>query len=117
MISMNINLDLVMDKFSPKALEQIAAYFKVLADPTRLQILSLLRDGEFNVGELAERCNFTSANISRHLSVLSQHGLITRRSQGTSAYYKVTDESPYALCELVCENISRQLNAQQNIFS
>lgn len=105
-----------MNTFSPKALEQIAAYFKVLSDPTRLQILSLLRTGELNVGELAERCNFTSANISRHLSILSQHGLITRRTQGTSAYYKLTDESSYALCELVCENISRQLNAQKNVF-
>lgn len=106
-----------MGKISPKALEQIAAYFKVLSDPTRLQILNLLREGEFNVSELAERCNFTSANISRHLSILSQHGLITRKTQGTSVYYQPTDNSPYALCDLVCENISRQINAQQKAFS
>ena len=106
-----------MNNLSPKALEQIAAYFKVLADPTRLQILSLLREGEFNVGELAERCNYSSANISRHLSILNQHGLITRKTQGTSVYYKVTDDSPYALCELVCENISKKINEQKQAFS
>ncbi len=106
-----------MDQFSPQALEQIAAYFKVFADPTRLQILNLLRDGELNVGQLAQRCKFSSANISRHLSILNQHGLITRKTQGTSAYYKVADDSPYALCELVCQNISRQINAQKKAFS
>ncbi len=106
-----------MDKFSPKALEQIAAYFKVLADPNRLQILSLLREGELNVGELAERCNSTSANISRHLSILSQHGLITRKTQGTRAYYQLTDNSTYALCKLVCENITQKINAQKDAFN
>ena len=107
----------IMDKFSPKALEQIAAYFKVLADPNRLQILSLLREGELNVGKLAERCSSTSANISRHLSILSQHGLITRKTQGTRAYYQLTDHSTYALCELVCENITQKINAQKDAFN
>lgn len=106
-----------MDKLTPKALEQIADYFKVLSDPTRLQILSLLGDGEYNVGELAKQCNFTSANISRHLSMLSQHGLIVRTSRGTSVYYQLTDQSPYALCNLVCENINRKINTQKQAFA
>lgn len=106
-----------MDKLTPKALEQIADYFKVLADPTRLQILSLLGDGEYNVGELAKQCDCTSANISRHLSLLNQHGLITRTSRGTSVYYQLTDQSPYALCDLVCENINRKITAQKRAFA
>lgn len=106
-----------MDKLTAKALEQIADYFKVLADPTRLQILSLLGDGDYNVGELAKQCDCSSANISRHLSLLSQHGLIVRTSKGTSAYYQLTDQSPYALCELVCENIHRKISAQKQAFA
>ena len=63
-----------MEGLPPEALEQVAAYFQALSEPTRLQILNLLRTGERSVGELAERCGYTSANISRHLVVLTRQG-------------------------------------------
>lgn len=91
------------------ALEQVANYFQALSDPTRLRILNLLQDSERNVGELAQLCEFTSANMSRHLAILSKHGLVARTSRGTSVYYRIADESVYALCDLVCGNIGRQL--------
>ena len=97
-----------MEELPIEALEQVAAYFQALSEPTRLQILSLLREGERNVGELAELCGYSSANISRHLAVLSQHGLVARNSRGSSVYYRFTDESVYALCDLVCGSIARQ---------
>jgi len=97
-----------MEGLSIEALQQVAAYFQVLSEPTRLQILNLLRDGERNVGELAELCGYTSANISRHLTHLTRHGLVARESRGTSVYYRIADESVYALCDLVCGNIARQ---------
>lgn len=96
-----------MKSLPPEALEQVAHYFRALAEPTRLQILNLLRRGEQNVGELADACDCTSANISRHLSVLTQQGLVDRASRGTSAYYRIADESVYALCDLVCSSIAR----------
>jgi DNA-binding transcriptional ArsR family regulator len=92
------------------ALEQVASYFQALSETTRLQILTLLRDGERNVGELAEACNYTSANISRHLAILSKHGLVARDNRGTSVYYRIADESVYALCDLVCGSIARQID-------
>lgn len=97
-----------MEGLPAEALEQVAAYFQVLAEPTRLQILNLLRDGERNVGDLAQACGYTSANISRHLSLLTSRGLVARESRGTSVYYRIADESVYALCNLVCGNIARQ---------
>ncbi|MGM9487535.1 ArsR/SmtB family transcription factor [Ideonella sp. YS5] len=98
-----------MDGLPPEALDQVAAYFQALSEPTRLQILNLLRSGERNVGELAQACGYTSANISRHLSHLMQRGLVERESRGTAVYYRIADESVYALCDLVCGNIARQL--------
>ncbi len=98
-----------MKGLPPEALEQVATYFQALSEPTRLQILNLLRTGERNVGELAQACGYTSANISRHLSLLMQHGLVERESRGTAVYYRIADESVYALCDLVCGNIERQL--------
>lgn len=91
-----------------EALQQVAAYFLALSETTRLQILSLLREGERNVGDIAQSCGCTSANISRHLAILSKHGLVARETRGTSVYYRIADESVYALCDLVCGSIGRQ---------
>lgn len=98
-----------MKEMPPEALEQVAAYFQVLAEPTRLRILNLLRDGEKNVGDLAQACGYTAANISRHLSLMSKHGLVAREGRGTSVFYRLSDESVDALCDLVCGSIARRL--------
>jgi DNA-binding transcriptional ArsR family regulator len=91
-----------------EALVQVASYFQALSEPTRLQILNLLRQQERNVGELAQLCGYTSANISRHLALLTQHGFVSREARGNSAYYRIADPSIYELCDLVCGNIVRQ---------
>jgi DNA-binding transcriptional ArsR family regulator len=98
-----------MGQLPKEALEHVAEYFRALADPTRLQILNALRGGEHNVGELAALCNCSSANVSRHLATLSAHGLVARTARGTSAYYRIADQSVDALCELVCGSIARRL--------
>lgn len=104
-------------ELNPKAIQQIAAYFKMLSDPTRLHILYLLQHGRYNVGELAQLCNFSAANISRHLSLLNQQGLITRHTEGTQVYYVITDATPAALCTLVCENIEQHISTRQQAFN
>ena len=98
-----------MEGMPIEALEQVAAYFQALSEPTRLQILNFLRKGERNVGELARLCGCTAANISRHLAMLAQHGLVVRESRGTSVYYRIADPSVYDLCDVVCGNIARQI--------
>jgi len=101
-----------MEGLPKEALEKVAAYFQVLSEPTRLALLNHLRSGERNVGELAQLCGFTAANVSRHLALLTQHGLVARESRGTSAYYRIADESVYALCDLVCGSVERQLERE-----
>jgi DNA-binding transcriptional ArsR family regulator len=98
-----------MEGLPDEALTQVAAYFQALSEPTRLQVLNLLRQQERSVGELAQLCACSSANISRHLSLLAQHGLVLRESRGNSAYYRIADPSVYALCDLVCGRIAQQL--------
>lgn len=97
-----------MDNLPPEALEQVAAYFQALAEPTRLQLLNLLREGERKVGDLAQRSGYTSANVSRHMALLTNQGLVSREARGNSVYYRIADESVYALCDLVCGQIARQ---------
>jgi DNA-binding transcriptional ArsR family regulator len=110
----------VMGSLPAEVLEPVAAYFRALSEPTRLQILSLLRQEEHNVGELAQLCDYTAANVSRHLSVLNKHGLVTRETRGNSVYYRIADPSVNALCDLVCDSILRQIEqsaAQRAAFA
>ena len=97
-----------MEGLPNEALAQVAAYFQALSEPTRLQVLNFLRGQERSVGELAQLCGSSPANISRHLALLTQHGLVMREARGNSAYYRIADPSVYALCDLVCGNIARR---------
>ncbi len=101
-----------MEGMTDQALVQVAQYFAALAEPTRLRILNHLREQEYMVGELAARCACSQANVSRHLSTLAKCGLVTREGRGTAAYYRIADPSVYALCDLVCGNVARQLEQQ-----
>ncbi len=106
-----------MEGLSDKALVQVAQYFSVLAEPTRLRILNILRAEEQNVGELAERCGCSQANISRHLSNLAQHGIVARESRGKTVYYRIADPAIYALCDLVCDSVARQFHSQASLLA
>lgn len=93
----------------PQMLEHVAARFRVLGDARRLTILrELLQSGELSVGELVARLDTTQANVSKHLGVLLQAGMVVRRAVGTSAYYSVTDPSLGALCDIVCNRLRDQ---------
>lgn len=92
----------------------IAARFRVLSEPTRLKLLNLLRErGEMSVGELVTETGYGQANVSKHLLVLLDAGMVARRREGTSARYRIADETIFALCELVCSGIEAQLAARQ----
>jgi len=98
-----------MEGLPNEALAQVAAYFQVLSEPTRLQILNMLRQQARSVGELAQLCGYSSANISRHLALLAQHGLVSRETRGNSAFFHIADPAVYQLCDLVCGSVARQL--------
>ncbi|HME57137.1 MAG TPA: autorepressor SdpR family transcription factor [Terracidiphilus sp.] len=61
--------------------------FKALADPTRREILALLRRGERTAGDLAEKFDMTKPSMSHHFSVLKEAGLITSRREGQQIWY------------------------------
>jgi len=76
----------------------------------RVRILDLLRDGELSVGELAEQLGAGQQNVSKHLTVLSDAGIVARRKEGNHVYYRVADEGVFALCEQVCGSLQSQLS-------
>lgn len=89
------------------ALAEVAGFFQLLSEPSRLRVLNLLREQPRCVGELARACGSSPANISRHLAQLQRHGLVDREGRGTSVFYRIADPSVYALCDLVCGQLAR----------
>lgn len=88
--------------------ELIAKRFRVIGDASRIRILDLLRDGELSVAQITERLGASQQNTSKHLRVLRQTGVVTRRKVGTSSLYSVADPGVYALCEQVCGGLRRR---------
>ena len=89
--------------------ELIARRFRVLSEPTRIKLLDRLRDGEATVLELTESIGTTQQNVSKHLGVLQQSGIVARRKQGNFAYYRIVDEGVLSLCESVCGSLQEQI--------
>ena len=81
--------------------EQVAHYFALLADPTRLRILSCLCAEERAVKDVVEKIGLTQANISRHLNILFRAGVVGRRRVGNSVFYRVIDPNFVDICRTV----------------
>jgi DNA-binding transcriptional ArsR family regulator len=69
-----------------------ASVFKALADPTRRQVITDLRDGELSAGEIAARFTISGPSISRHLSVLRAAGLVTERRDANRILYALVPD-------------------------
>ncbi|BAS59313.1 MULTISPECIES: ArsR/SmtB family transcription factor [Leptolyngbya] len=100
----------------PEVVQQVSDYFSVLGEPMRLRILNLLRDGEKCVQDLVEATDTSQANVSKHLKVMLQAGILTRRSKGTLAYYSVEDDLIFELCNLVCDRLATRIEQQAQYF-
>src|SRR6516225_3255107 len=99
-------------KMTWEALQLIAARFRALGEPIRLRILQNLESREIGVTALAAQVGSTQPNISKHLKVLQEAGLIKRRQIGTRARYSIADEMVFELCEMVCSRLRDRLTAQ-----
>ncbi len=94
----------------------IASRFRVLSDPMRLKILHTLDDKEMNVSDLVEAIGAGQANVSKHLGVMLDAGVVERRKEGLNSFYKVSDETIFELCDVVCARLKEQLESRRAIF-
>ena len=88
--------------------ELIAQRFRVIGVPMRIRLLDQLRDGPMTVNELTEALGATQQNISKHLGVLAQAGIVGRERDGNRVRCFIADPSVFELCELVCGGLRRQ---------
>jgi len=109
----NVKINKPMQRpLGAEAAELIARRFLALSDPTRLRIVSLLyTQEEASVRELTEALETSQQNVSKHLATLRDEGFVSRRKQGTSSIYAISDPSVLDLCERVCGGIEAQLAA------
>src|SRR5439155_7384591 len=96
----------------PDLAATLADRFRLLAEPTRLRLLDMLRDGERTVGSLAEELGCTQANASKQLGLLADAGVLVRRKQGLHCYYGIADHGVFALCDSVCELLMSEADAR-----
>ena len=89
--------------------ELIARRFRVLAEPSRIRLLDQLRKGERSVNELAARLGAGQQNVSKHLAVLADAGVVARRKDGNHVYYRIIDDGVLGLCQQVCGSLQQQL--------
>ncbi len=101
-----------MLKPSPQALAPVAEFFKVLSEVSRLQVLCCLKSGSKNVTEIIEATGLGQANVSKHLKVLTQAGMVTRQPQGITVFYEIADPIIFDLCEIVCDRLAIRLEEQ-----
>jgi DNA-binding transcriptional ArsR family regulator len=89
--------------------ELIAQRFRVLGEPMRIRLLDSLRGGPATVAELQASTGASQQNVSKHLGMLLEAGLVRRAKDGNRAYYSIADDSLFDLCEQVCGSLRRQV--------
>lgn len=88
--------------------EQLANRFKLLGEPARLRLLSILCEGECNVQELCEQTGLHQSNVSKHLQLLKAMGIVTCRREGIFRYYRLIDTALMSICRNIREELSLQ---------
>ena len=97
----------------PEAMfEPVAERLRILADPTRLRILNLLRARESSVLEIAAKVGASQPNVSRHLALLLRAGMVTKRPEGRHVHYRVLDPFVDRICEAICGSLHAHVDRQ-----
>jgi DNA-binding transcriptional ArsR family regulator len=92
--------------------EPVAERLRLLADPTRLRILNVLREGEANVATIVARVGASQPNVSRHLALLLRAGIVTRRQHGREVHYRVVDPFIDRICDAICGSLRAHVDRQ-----
>lgn len=99
-------------QLSDEALEMVAQLFRSLGESTRLKILRLLEEKEMTVSELTDEVKSSQANVSKHLRVLIDAGVLSRRTKGTAAFYSIGDPMILTICDTICNGMTEKMKTQ-----
>jgi len=94
-----------------------AEFCKGMAHPKRIRILRVLKSGEKSVSELSKATGIPQANMSQHLSILRQFGLVDSRREGAAIIYSISDKRIVEACDLVRSCIGERLRRSQMVLA
>ena len=100
-----------------RVLELKAEILKVLAQPTRLKILELLRNGERCICEIVPAINGEQSNISRHISLMQKSHLVTTRKDGVKVMVKVSDPKIFEILDKVSVILKQRMKEQGKLLA
>ena len=89
---------------------------KVFSNPTRLEVLNLLKNKEISVTELIEKTKLSQANISQHLSIMKSKGIVTSNRKGKNIYYKLTNPKIIKSFNIIKEVLTEKLKENWRII-
>mgnify|MGYP000882971128 FL=1 len=98
-----------------------ADFCKFMANPKRIEILFLLGEQELCVEELAEKMGIKVPNVSQHLSIMHEKGVVENRREGTKIYYKIANPKTLEAClimrDAMIEQMKKDLNTINNLVN
>lgn len=103
------------DKIDRSIFELQAEISKTLANPIRLAVLHSLKNGENTVNELAETVGVSQSNLSQHLAIMRQRGIVKTRKQGVTIFYSVSNPKINQACDMVREVLLDQLRQKRDL--
>lgn len=109
--------ELLRREQSEELFEEVANYFSLLCEPTRLKILNSVCKGEKSVGEIVTAVDSTQANISRQINLLYRGKILARRKEGTQVFYRIEDQKTLAMCQSVCSEIAGRLGIEGDLMA
>lgn len=105
-----------MEEIDRKTIYQFHAQFcKTLSDANRLLIIAELTKGEKSVNELVSSLGIMQANLSRHLAMMRERGLVTTRREGTNVYYSLSDPRIFEAIKLLIKVQADQLEKRRDL--
>jgi ArsR family transcriptional regulator len=104
-----MNHIIMEESMDERILELKAEVLKTLAQPTRLKILELLRNGEKCICEIVPAINGEQSNISRHISLMQKSNLVTTRKDGVKVMVKVRDPKIFEILDSVSLLLKKQI--------
>jgi ArsR family transcriptional regulator len=88
-----------------------ASICQTLAHPKRLEAIERLREDEISVTDLADALEISQSNLSQHLTLMRQKGIVTRRREGLNVYYRLASPKIVKACDLMREVLVEHLEA------
>jgi DNA-binding transcriptional ArsR family regulator len=99
----------------PQLYKLHASICHTLANPKRLEIIDQLRQGEMSVTKLIEALSISQANLSQHLGIMRQKGIVTARREGVSVYYRLSNPKITQACDLMRQVLLEHLEANAEV--